>query len=249
VLHQRACHGPKHVAGGECRGKGACSRACEEGGWARGLLQLPSWQQIWGVYSRRIWPRRGPASARTSHRSMMICHSLRADFYICHAVRAQASSDRQTSPVRASLERPADGRKCLIARMFLALRSAWLRFFALFSPVKQGREGCDGALFAGSVGVIGSTRQTELACVEAEFPCHPACQGKNFPCRRSLVTAPLGDQPFGRYGTIANEPSSARCPFCGFSLPAGKIRESVADGRLDGRAWSGGRLSARTYEG
>ena len=69
--------------------------------------------------------------------SMTICPSLLADFCLRRAVRAQVSSDRQTSPVRASSERPARGLKSLTAK---GLR----RSGALgcdFSPAFQGMDG------------------------------------------------------------------------------------------------------------
>jgi hypothetical protein len=42
------------------------------------------------------------ARPRARTRNMMIYHSLLADFCLRRAVRAQASSDRQTSPVKGS---------------------------------------------------------------------------------------------------------------------------------------------------
>jgi hypothetical protein len=88
---------------------------------------------------------------------MTICHSLPADFCL-RAVRAQASSDRQTSPVRASPERPANGRNSLIEKMSAALRSARLRFFPCFSGESRGETDALAPLFAASVRVVSATR-------------------------------------------------------------------------------------------
>jgi hypothetical protein len=70
---------------------------------------------------------------------MRIGRSLPADFCLGRAVRAQASSGRQNSPVRASSDHPADDCNSLIPRMFAALRSARLRFLPCF-PLKNRGE-------------------------------------------------------------------------------------------------------------
>jgi hypothetical protein len=168
------------------------------------------------------------ARLRREHptRKMTICRSIPADVCLRRALRAQAASNRQPSPVRASWERPANGRKCLIARMFAALRSDRLRFLACFSGANRGETGALVPLFAASVGVISSTRQTKLACVERGVSLPFRCQGKNFLCRRSLVTAPLGHQPSGRYGRIANEPGSPCCRFANLPCRRGKLEKA-----------------------
>jgi hypothetical protein len=157
---------------------------------------------------------------------MTICRSVPTDFCLRRAAQAQASDVRQTSPVSASSERPARGLNSLTAK---GLR----RSGALgcdFSPAFQGKAGETGALaplFPASVGVISGTRQMRLACVERRVSLPFRLSGKNFPCRRSLVTAPLGHQPFGRYGKIANEPGSARCPFANLPCRQGKLGKAV----------------------
>jgi hypothetical protein len=158
--------------------------------------------------------------------NMTICPSLPADFCLRRAVRAQVSGDRQTPPVRYLGGRPSHGSKSLIARMFEALRSARMRFFPCFSGENRGETGALVPLFAASVSVISSTRQTKLACVERGVSLPFRYQGKNFPCRRSLATAPLGHQPSGRYGPIANEPGSARCRFANLPCRQGKLEKA-----------------------
>jgi hypothetical protein len=165
------------------------------------------------------------ARLRQEHRTcnMTVCPSLPADFCLRRAVRAQVSGDRQTSPVRVPWGRPSHGSKSLIARMFAALRSARMRFLPCFSGENRGETGALVPLFDASVRVISSTRQTKLACVERGVSLPFRSQGKNFPCRRSLVTAPLGHQPSGRYGRIGNEPGSARCRFANLPCRQGKL--------------------------
>jgi hypothetical protein len=177
------------------------------------------------------------ARLRREHptRNMTICRSIPAEVCLRRALRAQAASNRQTSPVRASWERPANGRKCLIARMFAALRSDRLRFLACFSGVNRGETGALVPLFAACVGVISSTIWTKLAGVERGVSLPFRLSGKNFPCRRSLVTVPLGHQPSGRYGRIANEPGSARCPFANLPCRQGKLGKAVGGRCLGGR--------------
>jgi hypothetical protein len=80
-----------------------------------------------------------PAFAESIAPAMRICRSLSADFCLGRAVRAQASSGRQNSPVRVSSEHPADDCNSLIPRMFAALRSARLRFLPCF-PLKNRGE-------------------------------------------------------------------------------------------------------------
>jgi hypothetical protein len=172
--------------------------------------------------------RRAAALPRREHRTrnMTICHRLPANFYLPRAARVRAASDRQTSPVRVSCGRPAEGRKHFITRMFAALRSARFRFLPCFPLKNRGETDATDVLvplFAASVGVIGRTRQTKLGCVEGGVSLPFRCQGKNFPCRRSLVTAPLDHQPSDRYGRIANKPGSARCPFANLPCRQGKL--------------------------
>jgi hypothetical protein len=95
---------------------------------------------------------------------MMICHSLPTDFCLRRAVRALAATDRQTSPVRASWGCPADGRKYLIATMFVALMSARLRFLPCFPLKNRGGTRAPLPLFAASTGVISGTTRRRLAC-------------------------------------------------------------------------------------
>jgi hypothetical protein len=130
-------------------------------------------------------------------RNMTICRSIPANVCLRRALRAQAASNRQTSPVRASWERPANGRKCLIARMFAALRSDRLRFLACFSRANRGETGALVPLFAASVGVISSTRQTKFACIAIKTR-HPVMSRLSLPARSlrgrraSLRTVPDG---------------------------------------------------------
>ena len=150
---------------------------------------------------------------------MTICRSIPADVCLRRALRARAASNRQTSPVRASWERPASGRKYFITIMFAALRSDRLRFLACFSGANRGETGALVPLFAAI--------WTKLASVERGVSLPVRLSGKNFPCRRSFVTVPLGHQPFGRYGRIANEPGSARCPFANLPCRQGKLGKAV----------------------
>jgi hypothetical protein len=78
-------------------------------------------------------------------RNMTICHPLRADFCLRRAVRAQGASDRRTSPVWASWDSPADGRKSLIRNYLCGTQVGSVAISPLFSPEKQGRKGCAGA--------------------------------------------------------------------------------------------------------
>jgi hypothetical protein len=112
---------------------------------------------------------------------MTICRFLPADSCSRRADPARAASDRQTSPVRASSERPTGGGNFLTAKVFAVLRAAWLRFLPCFSGENTGETGVPAPLFAARVGVIRSARQTKLACVEAEFPCHSAVRERIFP--------------------------------------------------------------------
>jgi hypothetical protein len=88
---------------------------------------------------------------------MTICHSLPADFCL-RVVRAQAPSDRQTSPVR-----PANGHNSLIARVFAALRSGRLRFLPCFPLKNRRKTGTPAPLFAASARVISSTMPVKPA--------------------------------------------------------------------------------------
>ena len=78
-----------------------------------------------------------PGSWILPTRNMTVCHSLSADFCLRRAVQAQASSDRQTCPVSASWERPADGRKCSQQRC--------LRLSGASAPAPPPAFGCDQA--------------------------------------------------------------------------------------------------------
>jgi hypothetical protein len=169
------------------------------------LLQLPSWQQISGV---DCWWKNGRVAARLrrEHRTrcMTICHSLPAGFCLRRAVRALAASDRQTSLVRASRERPADGRKPLTARGFVTLGSDSDAIFALFSREKQGRDGWAAPLFAARVGVISRGRRRRLACAsnagKAMTPPHAKGDGDH--TARSEEATPAAS-PSGFGGTAA----------------------------------------------
>jgi hypothetical protein len=65
-------------------------------------------------------------------------------------VVAPQPSSPAAKPVRASSERPADGRKFLIARGFAALGSARLRFLPCFPLKNRGETGATAPLFAAS---------------------------------------------------------------------------------------------------
>jgi hypothetical protein len=110
---------------------------------------------------------------------MTICRPLPADFCLRRAVLAQVSGDRQTSPVLVSSGRPAHSCKRLIARMVAALRSGRLRFLPCFSGETRGETGTLVPLFAPSVRVISSTRQTKLACVERGVSLPFRCRERN----------------------------------------------------------------------
>jgi hypothetical protein len=157
---------------------------------------------------------------------MTIWHSLPADFCLRRAVPVQTSSDHQTSSVRASWERPADGRKCLIASMFAAPRSGSVAISPLFSPEKQGRDGCAGAPVRRERRCH-QRHKTKLACVKRGVTLPFRRQGKILPCRRSLVTALPDHQPSDQYGRIANEPGSARCVFANLPCRQGKQGKGV----------------------
>jgi hypothetical protein len=167
-------------------------------------------------------PRRGPPSPRASPRNMTICRSFSADFCSRRAAQARAASARQTSPVRASSERPAGAGNSLTAKVIAVLRAARLRFLPCFSGENTGEAGVPAPLFAASVGVISSTRRTKRG---VSLPLR--LSGKNFPCGRSLITAPPGHQPSDRFGRIAKERGPARCPFANLPCRQGKLGKAV----------------------
>jgi hypothetical protein len=152
--------------------------------------------------------RRGPSRLRALHRIMTICRSLPADFCLRRAVRAPASSDRQTSPVEAFSQRLADGRKQLILKFLSALGAARLQFFPCFSE-----KGALAPLFAASVRVISSTTRAKLArasnaeeamtlpCAKSEGDTNPApvFGGSAAGCRRF---------PAGRRGRETSYPAT-----------------------------------------
>jgi hypothetical protein len=94
--------------------------------------------------------------------------------------------------------------------MFAALRSAGLQFLPLFSPEKQGRDGCAGALFAASVGVASAARRggglAERRTGEGDDAVPPKCEGDDTARSQEATLAALGSS----------------CP--GVSLPARSLR-------------------------